>query len=133
MKREMDILLDICCNSVKIKCCVRYMVLRRNLSSYHKVVRPPEVPWVLTALLAFLFHFDLLRDKRASSSILVSWSKRMLKGFILRRYLTALAFNGFPNPLQFQEVIYIIYPWRRELLLPLGAYYACFYQMTIQW
>ena len=83
--------------------------IKWNFSSHHKVDNPPQVPLALTAFTEFSFHLFLLERRRTSSSTLVSWSKRISKGTILKIYFTASSLNGFPSPLQFQETGYITY------------------------
>jgi hypothetical protein len=79
------------------------------MSSVQRVANPPEVPLELTALPSLLFHFDLLISRRASPSILVSWSIRISEGSAFNRSLTASILLGFPRPLQFQEASFITY------------------------
>ena len=81
---------------------------------------------------AFFFHLFLLIWIRVSPSILVSWSIRISGVSIFRRSFTALAFVGFPIPLQFQETSHIIYYDWEGLILPWEALFGCFSPLTFQ-
>ena len=121
LKSAREILLEIWKRSVKIQFWVTNHLFSWKFSSHQRVAIPPKVPLTLTTLPIFNFHLYLLRIRRVSSFILVSWSRRMSEETIFNKSLTASSLIGLPNPLQFQDVIYIIYPIGRECLLPLGA------------
>ena len=133
LKSGREILLEIWKRFVKIQCWVTNHLLSWKFSLHQRVAIPPEVPLALTALPEFNFHFDLLKRRRGSSSILVSWSRRMSEETIFNKSLMASALVGFPRPLQFQDVICIIYPIGRECLVPLGALISYPNHTTFLW
>ena len=73
---------------------------------------PSEAPLELMATLPLFFQNLVLVWRNASSSILVSWIRRMSGWCKEIRSDIASSFALLPSPLQFQERTFITYFWR---------------------
>lgn len=83
--------------------------INENLLGFQSDLSPPEAPWGEIACAPLLFQNFLLAWRKAMSSNLVSWMRRISGASNLIRLFIASSLTVVPIPLQFQETIFIIY------------------------
>ena len=110
-------LASLCLNWVRIQEELYLMSTASYFVSSHKVPMPPEAPLELMAALPLFFQNLVLVWRNASSSILVSWIRRMSRWCKDIRSDIDSSLDLLPRPLQFQERTFITYFWRSKASL----------------
>ena len=105
----------------KIQWIFRDSEINENLFVFQSDPSPPDAPQAEIACAPLLFQFFLLAWRKAASSILVSWMRRISGASNLIKLFIDSSLALVPIPLQFQETIFIIYfccdglPWSPDV------------------
>lgn len=117
LNRQMISLVTRCYIFKKIQWVFKVSEIIENLFGFQSDPGPPEAPRAEIACAPLLFQKFLLAWRKVVSSILVSWMRRIFEASNLVNLFIASSLALVPIPLQFHEIIFIIYfcydelPW----------------------